>query len=331
MSDRVSEGSRIRYLDLAKGIGILLVIAEHWIGAYNYTFSNLVCSFHMPLFFVIGGMLYKEQPIENLLVRRAKTIMIPYIAFRTADAVWKTLITALPIPYSEKILRIVSLSGGTWFLIAFFLVSVLFPVLKRIAKDKWYFLLSLVLAVYLLGIVTSSMNIPISNTMKNVCVGMLFYYLGYELNQFEIDQFIEKSAGAFKIAVSLAAIGIILFCAYFKNDFMVLMYKNEYGDPILFTLKAILCSFALIVLCISMRRMTLLEKLGQLSMLIMIIQFPVYQSLEVVFNRISHYFYNGSLIVCLHIVFIMIVAFISWVLAALIERRWPALAGHWPK
>lgn len=39
-------------IDIAKGIGILLVVAAHSTGGYVHYFIG---GFHMPLFFVLGG------------------------------------------------------------------------------------------------------------------------------------------------------------------------------------------------------------------------------------------------------------------------------------
>ena len=67
---------RLHYIDLIKGIGIILVIAEHWIGSTYAGFSNWVCAFHMPLFFLIGGLFFKG----NLNIKKdARRLLVPYL------------------------------------------------------------------------------------------------------------------------------------------------------------------------------------------------------------------------------------------------------------
>lgn len=73
--------NRIHYIDLTKGIGILLVVLEHWLGKDTPIFSNLALSFHMPLFYILGGILYKEIPTDKLLIRRIQTLMVPLSFF----------------------------------------------------------------------------------------------------------------------------------------------------------------------------------------------------------------------------------------------------------
>lgn len=55
------EKKRIDYLDIAKGIGIILVLVGHI--SKNDEINRFLYLFHMPLFFIISGMLYKEKII----------------------------------------------------------------------------------------------------------------------------------------------------------------------------------------------------------------------------------------------------------------------------
>lgn len=79
---------RLTYLDVAKGIGILLVVIGH-VYAFNRQivdrfFVIWLYSFHMPLFFIISGMLiaYKdEKDIWKFVKKRIKGILIPYVFF----------------------------------------------------------------------------------------------------------------------------------------------------------------------------------------------------------------------------------------------------------
>ncbi len=36
-------------------------------------------AFHMPLFFIISGYLYKERPIMDIIRRNTKKVLVPYI------------------------------------------------------------------------------------------------------------------------------------------------------------------------------------------------------------------------------------------------------------
>ena len=81
---------RPNYLDLAKVIGIYSVLVGHFVYFYDIPFvansplwstAHFVTLYHMPLFFIISGMLhnYKSPNIKNYLIKLCKTLLVPYL------------------------------------------------------------------------------------------------------------------------------------------------------------------------------------------------------------------------------------------------------------
>lgn len=66
--NRVSRAERLSRLDVLKEIGIILVAIGHIYS--NRTVFNWLYSFHMPLFFLAAGWVYKEKPILTDIKRR---------------------------------------------------------------------------------------------------------------------------------------------------------------------------------------------------------------------------------------------------------------------
>jgi fucose 4-O-acetylase-like acetyltransferase len=64
---------RIDYIDMAKGFAIICVILGH---AGLPIAGCIVYTFHMPLFFIISGMLFKDSP--NVIMKRCKKYLKPY-------------------------------------------------------------------------------------------------------------------------------------------------------------------------------------------------------------------------------------------------------------
>ena len=62
----VRQADRQNYIDVMRGIGILLVMLGHSIATINEPTNKLILSFHMPLFFFISGCCFT---IENLRSR----------------------------------------------------------------------------------------------------------------------------------------------------------------------------------------------------------------------------------------------------------------------
>ena len=76
---------RLDYLDMAKGIGIFFVVLGH-IEFIQESTLRWIFSFHMPLFFVVAGVLIfekQEQKRSALLVfkKKAKGTLVPYVSF----------------------------------------------------------------------------------------------------------------------------------------------------------------------------------------------------------------------------------------------------------
>ena len=84
-SEKVSSLERMDFLDIAKGIGIILVIIGHT-GFCSDGLQKFIYIFHMPLFFMISGILlrykngYEEAP-ASFVKRQVRRLLIPYFAF----------------------------------------------------------------------------------------------------------------------------------------------------------------------------------------------------------------------------------------------------------
>ena len=74
--------SRIKYFDLVRAFGIILMIMGH-VGFGN-EFDHWIHAFHMPIFFIISGYFYSPEKSKNWLKntqKKIKTIIVPYIIF----------------------------------------------------------------------------------------------------------------------------------------------------------------------------------------------------------------------------------------------------------
>ncbi|MGN0161876.1 MAG: acyltransferase family protein [Lachnospiraceae bacterium] len=74
------EKKRLDFLDIAKGIGIILVLYSHSCGFP--IFGNAFVAFYMPLFFFVSGYVYREgrTPAENIK-RKLKQLLLPYAGY----------------------------------------------------------------------------------------------------------------------------------------------------------------------------------------------------------------------------------------------------------
>ncbi len=138
---------RLDYLDMAKGIGIFFVALGHMEDIATAT-RVWISSFHMPLFFIISGILMavKDEPSKDLHViakKRFSGIIVPYLWFSLSYFVID--IGNLNIVHNIDLHTFIvdTIDSATfygmsvlWFLPALFLASVGFCILKKKLDDR---------------------------------------------------------------------------------------------------------------------------------------------------------------------------------------------------
>jgi fucose 4-O-acetylase-like acetyltransferase len=136
--------TRVQWVDLAKGFGIILVVFGHVLrglvssgiiqgSGYIQLLDDVIYSFHMPLFFFISGMLLKsaigKYSVGSFFFSKLKTLAYPFV-------VWSLLQGGMLLLLSKYTSRHVSVSDilsfpihpieQFWFLYALFFISITF-------------------------------------------------------------------------------------------------------------------------------------------------------------------------------------------------------------
>ena len=156
--------SRLDYMDTARGLAILLVV----IGHYPKTGGGIITwlsSFHMPLFFILTGMLSMytleaEKPVKEFLFKKARTILLPYATFsliimilRLVYEFYKTSNFSIAT-ITEDFMMTMTLSGISvlWFLPVLFFAQILFYlVLKFRGRNVSYMVAIVSLLISIIG------------------------------------------------------------------------------------------------------------------------------------------------------------------------------------
>lgn len=76
-----NERQRIQWVDIAKGITILLVVIAHT--SYNGNIArviiNMICSFHMPFFFIMSGLTANFPSSIDMFMKKTKKLFLSLI------------------------------------------------------------------------------------------------------------------------------------------------------------------------------------------------------------------------------------------------------------
>ena len=294
---------RLDYLDYAKGFGIILVVLGH-----IYDISNPIkiwlYSFHMPLFFIISGLLIRytninERDMNGIIVSKFKSLIIPYIFFElVAIFIWmcqnEFTLSALRWNVVDSILMYCK-AGTTWFLFALFVSEIIFILLlKYIKSNKMITLITVILFLIPLIVKTENHNILV---LFRCFIANGFLYVGYDGYDLLINR-------------DIKFINIILL--FFINIIF------------LYTICSILGSLSIIYLFKKLKQSRVLKYLGRNSLVIM----GTHQILMSNFiNRFTggHYTYFNGILVLIGIIIIEIP------IIEIINRYFPFVLGKFKK
>ncbi len=183
---------RQKDLDIAKGIGIILVVWAHASGP----FSDYIYQFHMPLFFFISGMLYRSEDKSNkeYIQRKVKSLLIPFLLWNLllypiyfVLYYWKQWSVSVCIKEISTILLTlwkVPFLGATWFLPSLFWVSILVHVINKKTMNIKFG--NIILLLIGLGISFIGFNINLPYRISRTMILMMFYVCGYLFKQFQV-------------------------------------------------------------------------------------------------------------------------------------------------
>lgn len=167
---------------MTKGIGILLVLLGHLQGEqiftlspYIHPFCVFIFSFHMPLFFIVSGILIAikrtdEADFIETVIKRFKGIMVPYYWFSLFYLC--VVIFALikgGIAVQTLLLNIWYVVSGygmnvLWFLPALFLGELLFIWLRQKLSSEKKFLVTICLACAVVLVIAYLLTVPQNDT-----------------------------------------------------------------------------------------------------------------------------------------------------------------------
>lgn len=191
-----SSPNRLEYIDIAKGIAILLVIVGHTFTIWKIK-VNWIFSFHMPLFFILSGFFFKENK-KTEYKKLFSSLIIPYLFLNLFRLLLMYIANSSQINFQRQILGIaygnaflkaqklclinVPIIGMTWFLLALFWCRIIYNELNKLAEKIRVpmFWITVVLAV---GSIQLSKFVCLPFSVMPGITAMLFYHIGREIRQ----------------------------------------------------------------------------------------------------------------------------------------------------
>lgn len=297
----MTNSERLAYIDIAKGIGIILVVIGHCIpdassltGISNPYFKllhQIIYSFHMPFFFFIAGFFVNTQKFSvsspnlqktYLFIRKKfNRLIVPYLFVGLCYLPLKLAFSQFanrPYHISNlwKIIIGINPDGELWFLYSLFMINVLVAVVFKFKVSLWKILAALL-----------AMLSPFCHIITNY---LLYFLIGMYIKEKE-ENWIYKFSSIF-IVICLAL--------FFAGNYALYLFPR-YSVWI-----KILTSLSGIVLCLWTAKMIGnncyvlshgLCVLGEFSMDIYILSDIIKIPFRIIFWNKLHMYYS-AFIVC---------------------------------
>lgn len=172
----MTKKSRIEWVDVAKGVGILLVVFGHLIDGRSFP-GLYIWSFHMPLFFFLSGLFMSETISLQAIAKRARQLLLPCFVFTAISCIVQYYVLGNSLDFLCH-----SLPVPLWFLTTLFLCDVWCRCLCRVMNVWLVLSVSLALSFFL-----QYYNIGTIYSLSSVFPASVFYLLGNIFNRFKIS------------------------------------------------------------------------------------------------------------------------------------------------
>lgn len=291
---------RLEWVDIAKGIGILLVIWGHCLHIEQILF-HLIFVFHMPLFLMLSGYVFQEKDsFPDLIRKKLRALILPYLCFFVLG-----LAVTLILPEWRQGLSLAELkadlwlgypnsvnNSSIWFLLCLFFTVLLFQCICKLPSALQFLAL---LIIYSIGIWYSKHQFPFMGysrlplTLDVLPVATAFFALGYYAKTNKVMQVFTKRTAVTAAAMVFSCVGVFIIYRY--NGY-VNLHGLAYHSAELYLLGGILGTMAVVTFSV------LLEK-TDLSL------FKRIKSILLWYGRHSlHILGMQSLLIRLYIVFV---------------------------
>lgn len=247
-------GDRVKSLDVAKGIGIVLVVVGHIHSQFHIDLQpayRVITLFHVPLFFFISGIFYNEMtPLGSFVRKKFVRLFIPYlfinVVFWGAEAIFERL-PFVQFNWHQLLLAVFglepvhnSLAGPSWFILVLFRICVMYKVIQIVTFNKKWIIALISVAFATVGFLSSADSLLIRQTfvaLPYLCFGHI------------VGPLLKRENGTTHMALKLLSLVVaMLALAILSKNQNTDMAVNIYGNIPVFITGSIMGTIAVIIL-----------------------------------------------------------------------------------
>lgn len=258
--------ARLDYLDSAKGFAIILVVLGHIYGNDN-PIKYWLHSFHVPIFFIISGILLKHintesKNMKNIINSKFKNLIIPYFMFELICI----FVYMIKNEFSFEVFKwnimdtilLYTRAQATWFLVCIFVAEIIFILMKKYLKnDTMVISLSVILFMIPLLIHVDNHFIIV---LFRILMANGFLCIGYYSYKFIVN---------LNLSNILVIILILINMVLGVHNGLVGMFGLVFNNKLIYVVTSIIGSISVIFLFKKIRPNKLLLFYGKNSLIIL--------------------------------------------------------------
>ena len=294
----VFKKGRIKNIDIAKAIGIFLIVLGHVLKFGQL--RKFIYSFHVPLFFFLSGMCFSVKDNKIFIKNKIKQMYIPYIVVSVVSiGIYLTMgkfIGASNLNFVDNIIGMfyanpnyanMQWNQPLWFLPCLMLQLILINIFENFIKSKKYeqIIRGLVLVIVcVIGYICSYLKIFLPLQLEAGMCMLVFTYIGIWVRKNKEKL---ESNKIYKNIVKRKSIAIVFFIVtifistvlVYHNETVSVMHDN-YGDYLKYSVSSI--SMIINIMIISsfidyvMGKQKIISYIGQSTLVILLLhKFPI--------------------------------------------------------
>lgn len=237
----MADGKRIEFVDLTKGICIILVVMSHVGGPFVAMDSHhIISAFRMPLYFFISGIFFKSyEGLWGFFVRKLNKLIIPFIFFYIGAFLFKYVVFKvapnvfqLPVQWSDLLVvfhkhDLIGFNPPIWFLLALFNCNILFYIVHKLRDKHLKLMFLVVLLIGVAGFVLGKLRIELPLYIDTAMTALPFYMVGFWIRRYNFFLYPHRFDKLIPVFIVLA-----LGAMFLMNTYPVGMRTNHYEGNI---------------------------------------------------------------------------------------------------
>lgn len=277
---------RIEFIDLAKGICIILVVLGHCGARINLPGLEIV---RMPLYFILSGLFFKDYGGGyNFFIRKTNKILIPFIFFYLLGCMAyygiKFLAPQLLITSAGGILDVFNnrqfFNGPIWFLLCLFWCNIIFCQITLHIKREWLRIIT-VIALGVTGLLLGRSGVFIPLFIDVAFTALPFFAFGYYLKKSDI--LYPNRYDRYCILFAMVFWGIAYILTITTDYRLSLHYNVLEGWSTYFI--SITSVLAILFLCKTIKHVPFVSYCGRYSIVLLCVHHMIYRPLMVLMPK----------------------------------------------